>query len=111
MPNGTMLAEMEKILGGSDTVPQNVTNRMILAAMVEFSGRLTEVLNRVSALESRPVKDCEICKREIISNIAKESEREHAKFISFPYLWEHYGEKILWLLIAAAIGAVLARIF
>jgi len=54
--NGTLLNEVLGILRDNETIPENVTNRIILAAQVHVYQRLGELDKRVVCLEEEARK-------------------------------------------------------
>ena len=50
-PNGTLLNEVLGILRDNDTIPDNVTNRIILAGQVHIYQKMGELEKRVVCLE------------------------------------------------------------
>lgn len=53
MANGEMLEEIQKILQGDSEMPQEVTNRMILAGLVQIHNNVCKMTERIEKLEQQ----------------------------------------------------------
>ena len=53
MPDVTMLNEIQSILQGQTPIPQKITNRLVLSALVEFNTSLIKTAELYEKLENR----------------------------------------------------------
>lgn len=98
MANGEILKELQKLLEGHDTLPQEVTNRLILASIQQMYQQINKLQEDISKIKEA-------------MNIDKVMDKEqHKDFIRFSVLWDEYGRDIVKLLIAAILGYLLAKV-
>lgn len=92
MVNGSTLAEYKRKLDNGDTIPQNVTNGIILTAVIELYGKFGELEKGIDCL----TKNFE--KEEVLDKTKEE------RLVTWPYLWENFGKTIVSLIIAIVIS-------
>ena len=97
MPNGSILAEYKRKIDNNETIPQNVTNGVLLTGLIELYGKFGGIEKSIDDL------------RKCIERDAALEKSKEERTVTWPYLWENFGKDIVKILIALAISYVLLR--
>jgi hypothetical protein len=105
MANGHLLDEVRKILDQDIEIPSKVTNRLVMAGLIDVKTMFTEhymkVNTNVKELSERVTRleDC-------IDNIKRTDELKHERFVSWPFLLRNVFLPVITAVVTAALIAL-----
>jgi hypothetical protein len=95
MANSTMLEEMLRIMSGEIPPPDQVSNRLLLAGIIELHKKQDDLLERMAKVELRQDLD-----------VANE-----LKNVTWPWVLANLAQPVILVVLATIIGIVLSKAF